>query len=219
MSNLNNLKLVLIGDSDSKQIISEIFTFKNNQLKKESHLLFDKICNKGKYTFNNRNKIHLSQGYAFFIIYPINRLYFIVTDINYPEKMVWDLIDTIDKDNIFLLINEKGELNSSGKQALMTLIDQYEDFDSENNYKENDDNLQNINIEKKTENKKDNNNFMKNKRLDDNAYVNMLKDDFYKNVSKRNQLISCLQYFKWKIILIFLGIIFVLVFVIPYFWK
>jgi len=219
MSNAANIKLVLIGNIDTKQIITEFTAVKNDQMKNDSHLIFDKICNQEKSNYNNRNKIQLNQGYAYFITYPLNRLYFVVTESSYPERVVWDMIELIDKDNIFLLTTEKGDLNANGKQTLKNIIEKYQDMSKVNRIHEINNDLSEIKDEMHTNIKKASDNILNVQELDDKAYKIKLNADSFKNDSRKLERISWWQNCKWTLILIALVVVLLLIFVVPYFWK
>lgn len=217
MSNQANIKLVLVGNTDSKQIMTEFTSVKNDQMKNDSHLIFNKIC-QGKANFNHRNKIQLNQGYAYFITYPDNRLYFVVAEPAYSERVVWDMIDTIDKENIFLLVNDKGEFNANGKQALKAIIDKYQDISKVNKINEINDDLSEIRDEMHNNIKKASDNILNVQELDDKAYKIKLNAVSFKTDAKRLERISWWQNCKWTLILIALVVVLLLIFVVPRFW-
>lgn len=219
MSNTANIKLVLIGNIDTKQIVTEFTALKNDQMKNDSHLIFEKICSQGKSNYNNRNKIQLNQGYAYFIIYPLNRLYFVVCESSYPERVVWDMIDLIDKDNIFLLTTEKGDLNANGKQLLKNIIDKYQDMSKVNRIHEINSDLSEIKDEMHNNIKKASDNILNVQELDDKAYKIKLNADSFKTDARRLERVSWWQNCKWTLILIAIVVVLLLIFVVPYFWK
>jgi len=219
MSNQPNIKLVLIGNLDTKQIITEYTTIKNEQIKNDSHLIFDKISNQGKFNYNHRNKIQLSQGYAYFINYPLNRLYFVVTEPAYQERAVWDMIETIDKDNIFLLVTEKGDLNASGKQSLKTIIDKYQDISKVNKIKEINDDISDLKDEMHENIKKASDNILNVQELDEKAFKIKLNADSFKSDARKLERVTWWQNCKWTLILIAIVVVLLLIFVGPHIWN
>jgi hypothetical protein len=216
MSN-TNIKLVIIGNSENKRIITEYIAVENNEIKNEIHSIFDILFNKNKAYFNNKNKVKLDHGYAYFIVYPINRIYFIVTEINYPEKIVWDLIDTIDRENIYLLITENGDLDLEGEQALKSIIDSYQDIDKL--YKLNKfDKFKDFQYLKNNSNNNriDKNNIEIKQELDNNAYLKIFENGL-KNENKRLLKVNYWKENRWLVIIITLVVILLFIFVIPYF--
>ncbi len=219
MSNASNIKLVLIGNIDSKQIITEFTGVKNDQMKNDSHSIFSKICSQGNPNYNSRKKIQLNQGWAYFVTYPLNRLYFVVTESSYPERVVWDMIDVIDKENIFLLTTDKGDLNANGKQSLKTIIDKYQDMSKVNRIHEINSDISEIRDDMHNNIKKATDNILNVQELDDKAYKIKLNAESFKTDAKRLERISWWQNCKWTIILVAIVVVLLLIFVLPYVWK
>lgn len=216
MSANPNIKFVLIGNMDSKQIVTEYTAIKNDQMKNESKLIFNKICDSpAKTNFYNRNKIQTSSGYTYFITCPENRFYLIIAESSYPERIVYEMIEEINKDNIFLLTTEKGELNAQGKQSLKALVDKYQEINKVNRISEINDDIDEVKLEMHQNIKKATDNLVKVDDLDKKAYNIKLNADSFKNNAKELERKSCLQNWKWTFILIGIVVALLLIFIVP----
>lgn len=130
------IKYVLIGDTNSSQIITEYTITKSPQTQTEAKQIFEKLSKSPEKRVEERNKIQGKQGNYYFTIAGQNNIFYLVlVDTTYPERYVFDLIDNINKDHIYLMVNEKNELNASGRQMLKNHIDRYQDEDNLNSIK------------------------------------------------------------------------------------
>lgn len=219
MSNSSNIKFVFIGNLETKQIITEFIVIKNDQTKNDSNLIFNKISSSGRLNYNERNKLQLNNGYGYFINYPTSRFYLVVAEPSYPERTVFEMIDNIDKENVFLLTTEKGDLNPSGKQSLKAIVDKYQDINKVNKIKELNEDVNQIKSDMSQNIKKVTDNILKVQDLDEKAYKIRLNADSFKNDAKKLERITCWQNCKWTIILVSVVVILLLIFVVPYIWK
>ncbi len=117
-----------MGNSDHNKMIAEFMVINNNQVQSEVKQIFDKMSNGLEKKIDERNKIQSNTGTYYITISAPNVFYLVLTESSYPERYVFELIDQINKDNIPLLVNEKGELNTAGKQSLKALVDKYQDL-------------------------------------------------------------------------------------------
>ncbi len=125
-----NIKYLFIGKADTRGIITEYVEVKNTQVQTEAKQIFDKIASSPEKKIDERNKIQSSNGIYYLTLSAPAVFFLVLAEPSYPERYVFELIDQINKDNIPLLVNEKGELNSSGKQSLKALVQKYQDLKS-----------------------------------------------------------------------------------------
>jgi hypothetical protein len=127
MSGVTNIKYLLIGNTDTIKIITEYIVIKNPQTQTEAKQIFEKLSKVQEKKIDQRNKIQGGQGNYYFTITAPNCFFLVLVDQNYPERFVFELIDAINKDHIPLMVNDKGELNASGRQILKNHVDNYQE--------------------------------------------------------------------------------------------
>jgi hypothetical protein len=216
MSNTPNIKFILIGNIDTKQVVAEFISMKNDQMKNDSKLIFQKICSSpAKSNFHNRNKIQMSSGYAYFLTYPENKFYLVIAESSYPERIVYEMIEDIDRDNIFLLTTEKGELNASGKQSLKAIVDKYQEINKVNRISEINSDIDEVKLDMQQNIKKATDNLIKVQDLDEKAYKIKLNADSFKNNAKELERKTCLENWKWTFIIGGIVVGLFLIFVVP----
>ena len=213
MSITQNIKFVLIGNTETKQIITEFITVKIEKVRDDSRLIFQKICiSEAKNKFFDRKKIQMPSGYAYFIIYPENKAYCVVAESSYPERLVFELIETIDKENIFLLTTDKGELNATGKQSLKIIVDKYQEI---NQIQEINNDIDIVKKDMQENIKKATDNFVKVQDLDEKAFKIKLNADSFRNDAQKLERTTCIQNWKWTIILLLIILILLSIFIFP----
>ena len=172
-NNFSRIKYLLIGNVDTKKIMTEYSSTSNaNEIKKEINQIFAKECKTQLKKYNERNKITSKDSIYYFIIEKPNLIFIILVDEDYPEETVFELLEKIQKKQITKMLNEEtNELNSEGRLELKNIIDIYQkkngDEDGDKNDKVNED--KNI----KENNGKDNLNIDKEKNNDINLTLNI----------------------------------------------
>ena len=137
MSKNQNIKNLIIGNIDTDQILTEYSVNSSSESNKEIKKLFNKMLQK-KQNLNvgGRNKIN-SNDQCYYYTVLSKYLYLILVIENYPERIVYQLIDKIQEEKIPLMINEKtNQLNSNGKESLKKLIEEYQDLTKVDKIKE-----------------------------------------------------------------------------------
>lgn len=123
------IKYLLIGDSSTTKIITE-FTSGNPaaKTKKEINQIFKKLCKSSNIKYDERNKITSKDENYYFTFTRPSFVFLILVQNTYPERLVFQLIDQINSEEIPSMVNdETKELNPNGRQALKALVDQYQD--------------------------------------------------------------------------------------------
>ena len=137
MSKNQNIKNLIIGNIDTDQILTEYSVNSSSESNKEIKKLFNKMLQK-KQNLNvgGRNKIN-SNDQCYYYTVLSKYLYLILVIENYPERIVYQLIDKIQEEKIPLMINEKtNQLNSNGNKLLKELIEEYQDLTKVDKVKE-----------------------------------------------------------------------------------
>ena len=164
-NNFSPIKYLLIGDVDTNKIMTEYSsTLNSNEIKKEINQIFSKVCKTQLKKYNERNKITSNDSIYYYIIEKPNIIFIILVDEDYPEEIVFELLEQIQKKEITKMLNEETkELNSEGRVELKNIIDVYQkkntDEDDSSNDKVTEDkdlkgnnNKNNLNIEKEKNN-------------------------------------------------------------------
>lgn len=123
------IKYLLIGDAETgKQITEYSNTGCSSQAKKIGMQIFQKVVKSPTKKLDERNKIVSKGEIYYFIFTQTNLIFLVLVEESYPERLVFQLIETIKNEKITLMVNdETKELNPQGRQAIKQLVDQYQD--------------------------------------------------------------------------------------------
>ena len=186
------IKYLLLGDVVTNKIITEYSsTGDSNQIRKEINQIFAKICKSQIKKYNERNKITSKDSIYYYIIENPNLIFIILVDEEYPEDLVFELIDKIKKDEITKMINEETqELNPSGRVELKNIIDIYQKKNSDENENDNENKIIEVNS---------NNNIQKGNQVNMTENIEDLQtktDEFLLTDDKKKWSIKNLQIWK-----------------------
>jgi hypothetical protein len=220
-NNFSRIKYLLIGNVDTKKIMTEYSSTSNaNEIKKEINQIFAKECKTQLKKYNERNKITSKDSIYYFIIEKPNIIFIILVDEDYPEETVFELLEKIQKKQITKMLNEEtNELNSEGRLELKNIIDIYQkkngDEDGDKNDKVNED--KNI----KENNGKDNLNIDKEKNNDINLTLNIddlqtKNDEFLLTDTKKKWSIKNLQIWKNYRTYLYLALIVLIILIVEF---
>ena len=220
-NNFSRIKYLLIGNVDTKKIMTEYSSTSNaNEIKKEINQIFAKECKTQLKKYNERNKITSKDSIYYFIIEKPNIIFIILVDEDYPEETVFELLEKIQKKQITKMLNEETkELNSEGRLELKNIIDIYQkkngDEDGDKNDKVNED--KNI----KENNGKDNLNIDKEKNNDINLTLNIddlqtKNDEFLLTDTKKKWSIKNLQIWKNYRTYLYLALIVLIILIVEF---
>ena len=134
LSDQTPIKYLLIGNSATMKIIAE-FNSGNSSLKtkKEINQIFSKLFKTPDKKYNERNKIISKNVNYFFTFCRPDLIYLILVNNAYPERLISQLIDKINENNIPTMVNdETRELNLCGRQSLKILIDKFQNPENVN---------------------------------------------------------------------------------------
>ena len=186
------IKYLLLGDVVTNKIITEYSsTGDSNQIKKEINQIFAKICKSQIKKYNERNKITSKDSIYYYIIENPNLIFIILVDEEYPEDLVFELIDKIKKGEITKMINEETqELNPSGRVELKNIIDIYQKKNLDQNENDNENKIIEVNS---------NNNNVKGNQINMTENIEDLQtktDEFLLTDDKKKWSIKNLQIWK-----------------------
>ena len=122
------IQYLLIGNIFTNKIITEFSsTINASKIKKEINQIFAKICKNQAKKYNERNKISSKDSIYYFTLVKPNYIFIILVDDDYPEEIVFELIDKINEEKIVTMVNEETqELNPNGRIELKNIIDSYQ---------------------------------------------------------------------------------------------
>lgn len=210
----NNIKYVLIANAHNEKIIGEYTSNQDSSWKKIAQkVLFDN-CKNNENKYNKNMKFPTQDG-VFYCKLSQNMFFYIaLVSEKYSERLAFNLLEDLIKDNIHLLIDAaKGELNQHGLKALKALALVY---NNNNNYNQEEDKLSSLNgdindikiemqnnVKKVLANTDDLNSLdAKSVRIKDNA--NLFKKDAV-NLARK----TFWENFKWKLVFVFMFILLV----------
>jgi len=201
----NALNLKIIGENSSKVNLNWVET---------GNKIFKEYCKNIEEKYEKNYKIISEDGIFLCTISASNIFYLALITDNFPDKFIFQIIEDLKKENIHLLIDEKGELNKPGKQAFKAIIQHYDNTyydliaDINGNINELKVDFQN-NLKKVLGNTEDL------QKLDVKA--NQLKSDanIFKKDARKLERKTCCQNFRWTILLIFVIIFLILIVALP----
>jgi hypothetical protein len=208
-----SIKYVFLGNSQTGKDIGEYPTNPKSQWSQDAKRIFEKYCGSNAAKTEQRNLVAGDDGNLCFIIMPGNIFYLVLAATNHPEREVFQLVDEIHRDSIYLLTDEKGDLNKIGKTSLKTLIESH--MTKAPDVKKVSDEVDDIKVEMKAAIAKTVSNVENVQMLELKA--GKIKDSshtFKKNATELRR-ITCWQNCKWTIILVILIIGILLVIIIP----
>ena len=204
------IKYLLLGDVVTNKIITEYSsTGDSNQIKKEINQIFAKICKSQIKKYNERNKITSKDSIYYYIIENPNLIFIILVDEEYPEDLVFELIDKIKKDEITKMINEETqELNPSGRVELKNIIDIFQKKNLDQNENDNENKIIEVNS---------NNNNVKGNQINMTENIEDLQtktDEFLLTDDKKKWSIKNLQIWKNYRTWLYLALIILIILII-----
>jgi len=209
---ITRVKYVLIGNALNHKLIGENSTKAKSNWAVSAQRIFKEYCKNIENKYEKNYKIVDEDGIFYCTISASNIFYLALMEANYPERRVFQMIDEFKRDNIHLLVDEKGELNKPGKQALKGIISQYDNNDTIGDIKGN---INEIKIEMQNNVRKVLGNTEDLQSLDNKA--NKIKDNanMFKKDAADLKRKTCWQNFKWTIILVLVVIALLCIIVVP----
>lgn len=211
MKNQQPIKYILIGNSKTIQEIGEYPNKQETSTSKSAKNIFQGYCqNESRIVYDQRHEIKNVDDIFYFTVSTDKIFYLVSTEKTYSSRYIWELITEITRDNIHLLVDEKGELHKIGKHQLKTLVDSYQKHNTIGKLQAE---VQEVKIELNQNYRKLINNIDNVEELQKKA--NNIKDisKEYNKEAANLRKETCCRNFKWTIILIVLviGVVFLIV--------
>jgi len=92
---------------------------------KDSRAIFDNILRENKITYEERNRIDDPEGHFYFTVSLAGAFYLAYVQSSYPDYVLNELFDEIQKEGLHLLIDDKGEINKCARDKLRQLFEHY----------------------------------------------------------------------------------------------
>ena len=124
---------IFIGDVYSKTELIEYSPLPQIEIQthNDTTKIFNKICAEESITTNEHSQIIANHSTRyFFTILPPAIFILVEVDTNYIEKNAFKMIKHINEDHIPLMLDEKGKINNLGKEALIDVIEKYQDVNN-----------------------------------------------------------------------------------------
>ena len=125
---MTSIQYIFIGNPDDGEEIGHFpDRGASKTIAKEANQIFKKLSESGIKTKDLRNKVdNRGKGYYYFTINSNNIFYLIAGDNKLREREAFELIDTLQNENIPLLIDSKtGRLNLEGRKKLRAIVEDF----------------------------------------------------------------------------------------------
>jgi len=208
-----SIKYIFIGDINKKVEVVDYPPNVNKQIAIDCRSIFDRLLKQKSQAYDERFKIVSSFGVFHFTIYPSNTLYLVLAVPNYPEKDVFDLINEFHDKEIYMNVNEKGEITTKGKSKFNDIISRKRTTSSA---------MERTKValdDVKIEMRKGINNAMRNiedvQELEVKAQDIARGAEMMKDAAKKLSCCAWLRNFKWTIIIVSIVIGVLLIIIVP----
>jgi hypothetical protein len=212
----NPIKNIFIGNVTLKQKVAEV-SYSKTTFQNEIMKIFQKISNSGTFQVGMNNKLLANNENCFYFTLCSNNIfYLIVTDKSYPEYEAFRMIDFIHEKNIFTQTNENGELTKEGISNLKNAIEDYNKLDTSGKI-----------ISEMNGDIRDIKDTMKNnlkevlRTTDDAKSLENMSNNIklgaleYQDNAKELKKVTCIQNWKWTLIIAGIVIILLVVILVP----
>jgi hypothetical protein len=212
-----NIKYLLLGNTSTSTIMAEQIITKSPQTQGDAKQIFDKMCKLNDKRVDERGKIQGKNNETYYFTHITPSVFvLLLAQSSYQERIAFELIDSINKDSIHLLVDSRnGELTASGKQALKGLIDKYQDIQNISSIAAIENDVKDIKLEMNQNIKQIVNNVEDAKQLDSKAERIKKGADTFKRDAKTLERVTWWQNFKLTIIIATIVIGLILVIVLP----
>lgn len=221
MSDSKKIKYIFIGKAQDRKELGELNVQAQQSWAKDCRTIFENYCGsdlESKLEQRNKVKMKDTTNNYYFIISESYYFYIAVVDSSYPETLIFKLFEDIFKENIPLLRDDKGKLNSIGNNKLKELVNNYQSAESKSQIAAINNDLKEIKDDMKKNVSKVIGNIEDADKLKDQSDKIAEASNKFKNDANEIKKQSCIQNYKWWLILaliIAVIIIIILIAVLP----
>jgi len=216
MSTNTSEKLIqyfFIGNVETSKKIVE-YPNKIPEFSNEISQIFDRICLLKKQTYDLHNKVPGSHGDYFFTVTPNNIFYLLIGNKHFEERVAFVVIEKSDKEKVYTMVNDKGDITSEGKQCLKLIVEPYQNKIS-NKTGQVQAEIDEVKIEMKKNITKVLDGLEDVRDLEKKATDISFQAEQYKDNALDLKRQTCLRNLKWTIIIVSAVILLVLIIVVP----
>jgi hypothetical protein len=193
-----NIKYVFLGNADTNKPIGEYPNKPKDTWSQNCKTVFERYCGSSGAKVDQRNKVLAEDGNFFFIMFSNKIFVLVLADREYAEREVFAMIDEIIKDNVHLLVDDKGVMNKEGKRELTRIIENYQ---KKNVINQLNDDINSIKLEMQANINKQVSNLEDVNALENRAVKIKENSDLFKKNANQLKRLTCWQNCKWTIIL------------------
>jgi hypothetical protein len=193
-----NIKYVFLGNANTNKEIGEYPNKPKDNWSQNCKTVFERYCSSQGARVDQRNKVVGEDGNFYFILYSNKIFVLVLADKDYAERDVFSMIDEIIKDNVHLLVDDRGVMNKEGKKELTRIVDS---FQKKNVINQLNDDINSIKIEMQNNINKQVNNLEDVNVMEDKAVKIKENSDLFKKNATKLKRLTCWQNCKWTIIL------------------
>lgn len=193
-----NIKYVFLGNANTNKEIGEYPSKPKDTWSQNCKTVFERYCSSMGAKVEQRNKVVGEDGNFYFILFSNKIFVLVLADKEYAERDVFSMIDEIIKDNVHLLVDDKGIMNKEGKKELSRIIDSYQ---KKNVMNQLNDDINSIKLEMQANINKQVSNLEDVNAMENKAVKIKENSDMFKKNASQLKRITCWQNCKWTIIL------------------
>jgi vesicle-associated membrane protein 4 len=175
------------------------------------------ILKEEKIVYEERNRIddNDKEGYFFFTTTLSGIFYIVFAEFNYPERLIHEFFEEMQREGLSLSLDEKGELNKIAKEKLRLLFEKFKNPKNVSSVAAAKAEFRNVHLEMKN----NINNIISNlediKALDEKSKSIQVGSKAYTKDAKALERETWWRNFKWTIILILVVITLLLIIILP----
>ncbi len=207
----SRIKYVFAGLVEKNKPIVELDIIKSEKTHSECHKIFESITKLNESSYEQRNKIGSGDNVYFFIVKKTNYgpiFFFIETKANYPDRSVFQFVDELVNERIVTVDKTESHLKDDVRKSL----DKYQNIEILESVMSdvNDIKLEvNRSIQSQVKNMENLN------ELKDRSEHIKLGADVYKKDARELERITCMNNWKWRIIIFVIITGLILIIVLP----
>lgn len=118
----NYIKYIFVGNVKTIKKIVDYPEKVKKEISDDAENIFKKLAESKNYQYDQDFKIESQNGVLHFKISPTNTFYLLLADKYMDRNKAFEILNDIQKKNIYLMVNEKGEISTQGKQLFVETI-------------------------------------------------------------------------------------------------